>query len=155
MRSSEQVVARRQIDRRLSSLKDVGQFTRPPRGWVKAIREALGMTTRQLGERIGVSQPRAVTIEKAEVDGSITLASLERAAGALDCQLVYVLVPRRPLEELVDEQARAIARARLARTGHSMALEGQRVTSEDVEYQVAALAQEIVASAGSKLWESS
>ncbi len=98
-------VARRQLDKRLNLLRNMKGLARPSRGWIKAIREALGMTTAQLAKRIGVSQPRAVAIEKAEAESAITLNSLERAARALDCRLVYALVPRDPLEELVSARA--------------------------------------------------
>jgi len=94
MRPADRASARRQLDKRLSVLTDIDALTRPPRGWVKAIREALGMTTAQLAKRMGVSQPRAVTLEQAEARGAITLDSLERAEQALDCRLVYALVPR-------------------------------------------------------------
>ena len=89
MRAQDRATARRQLDKRLNLLRKKALFARPPRGWIKAIRESLGMTTRQFAGRIGVVQSRAVDIEKAEVTGSITLDSLERAARALDCELVY------------------------------------------------------------------
>ena len=84
MRAKDRVVARRQLDKRLDALRaaKIGA-QRPPRGWIKAIREALGITTRQLATRIGVGQSRVVDIEKAEVTGSITLGSLQRAAGEI------------------------------------------------------------------------
>ena len=96
MRPNERASARRQLDKRLCLLNDTQSLARPPRGWIKAVREALGMTTAQLAKRLGVSQPRAVGIEKAEARGAITLDSLERAAQALDCRLVYALVPNKP-----------------------------------------------------------
>ncbi len=77
-------------------------FARPSRGWLKAIREALGMTTAQLGQRLGVVQSRVVAIEQAEAKGTVTLNSLEKAAQALDCRLVYALVPRQSLEDAVE-----------------------------------------------------
>ena len=113
MRPEDRTVARRQLDKRLNLLRNSEAFARPPRGWIKAVREALGMTTAQLAKRIGVSQPRAVAIENAETKGSITLDSLERAAHALDCRLVYALVPRNPLDELVTERAERLAKQRM------------------------------------------
>ncbi|MBS0312545.1 MAG: helix-turn-helix domain-containing protein, partial [Proteobacteria bacterium] len=63
---SDRASARRQLDKRLSQLGNIEALTRPPRGWVKAIREALGMTSAQLAKRMGVSQPRVFTLEQAE-----------------------------------------------------------------------------------------
>lgn len=127
-------------------------MTRPPRGWIKAIREALGMTTRQFAQRVGVVQSRAVDIEKAEISGSITLDSLSRAANALDCELVYALIPRKPLRDIVNEQARALAKRHIKSTGHSMTLENQKVSQSREAEQLDNLATQIAESSGSSLW---
>ena len=153
MRAEDRAAARRQLDKRLNFLRSSGSLTRPPRGWVRAIREALGMTTAQLARRIGVSQPRAVAIEKAEAEGSITLDSLERAAHALDCRFVYTLVPREPLEEIVKERAQRLARKRLESTRHSMSLEAQDVEESDEQEQLKGLITRILGKAGSELWQ--
>ena len=153
MRTQERASARHQLDKRLNILQNVNILARPPRGWIKAIREALGMTTAQLGKRMGVSQPRAVGIEKAETSGSLTLESLERAARALDCRLVYALVPRKKLELLVEDRARELAKKRLRATSHSMALEDQRVDEADELEHLKRLVQKLLEQPGSTLWE--
>ncbi|MDH3379778.1 MAG: mobile mystery protein A [Gammaproteobacteria bacterium] len=153
MRAQDRATARRQLDKRLNLLRKKELFARPPRGWIKAIRESLGMTTRQFARRIGIVQSRAVDIEKAEVKGSITLDSLERAARALDCELVYALVPRNPLETMVEERANRIAKRRLKQAAHSMALEDQSVAEEDKEEQAKELARQLAQRSGSALWE--
>ena len=153
MRAEERAAARRQLDKRLNSLRNSEMLGRPSRGWVRAIREALGMTTAQLGKRIGVSQPRAVAVEKAEAKGSITLDSLERAARALDCRLVYALVPRDPLEEMVHARAQRLALKRLESTRHSMSLEAQEVEETDEQEQVKRMIAHILDKSGSQLWE--
>ena len=145
--------ARRQLDKRLNLLRDSYATVRPPRGWIKAIREALGMTTAQLAQRIGVSQPRVVAIEKAETNASITLDSLQRAARALDCRVVYALVPRKPLDDLVEERAHIVAKNRLQATRHSMALEAQNVEKSDEDEQLKRLSERLIKKAGSELWE--
>ena len=152
MRPQERTSARRQLDKRLNILRNMDSFARPSRGWIKAIREALGMTTAQLGDRIGVSQPRAVAIEKAEQTQTITLDSLERAARALDCELVYAFVPRKPLEDLAEERALKLALRRLARTRHSMALEDQAVASADEQEHLKRLVRQLLDKPGSTLW---
>ena len=94
MRADDRILARKQLDKRLNPLRNSQAFARPPRGWLKAVREALGLTSAQLGKRMGVSQPRILEIEKSEKSGSITLDTLERAANEMDCKLVYALVPK-------------------------------------------------------------
>ena len=69
---------------------------RPPAGWLRAIREALGMTSGVLAERLGVTASGARKLEQAEAVDAITLGTLRRVAEALDCDLQYALVPRRP-----------------------------------------------------------
>ena len=152
MRAKDRASARRHLDRRLNSLRGV-DFARPPRGWIKAIREALGLTTRQLAGRIGVGQSRAVDIEKAETTGAITLDSLRRAARALDCELVYALVPRKPLETMVEERATALAKRRISTARHTMALEDQSLEEEDEREQIKQLARQLMEKSGSRLWE--
>lgn len=153
MRQKERSSARRQLDKRLSLLTETSSLAPPPRGWIRAIREALGMTTAQLAKRLGVSQPRVIDIEKAEARRTITLDSLERAARALHCRLVYALVPNKPLDDLVEERARLLAEKRLAATRHSMTLEAQGVEPGDEREQLQRLIRELVEQSGSVLWE--
>jgi predicted DNA-binding mobile mystery protein A len=153
MRPEDRSTARRQLDRRLISMQNMELFVRPPRGWLKAIREALGMTTAQLGRRLGVVQSRVVAIEQAEAKGTITLNSLEKAAQALDCRLVYALLPRQPLEDIVEQRASLLAKSRLKSTGHTMTLEAQGVDATDESEQLKRLIRQLVEKSGSKLWE--
>lgn len=119
--------SRAHLDGRFKELGTVARYTPPARGWIKAVREALGMTTSQLAARLDVKQPSVVTMEQSEVKGTIELATLRRAAQALDCTLVYALVPNKPLETTIRARARAFARRRLGPVEHSMLLEDQKV----------------------------
>lgn len=121
--------ARRSLDARFDRLRPwATAAARPPRGWVKAVREALGMSTGQLARRMNVSQPSIVALERSEAADRIQLDTLRRAAEALDCTLVYALVPNRPLDEVVMTRAREVAAAGLTAVEHSMRLEDQAVT---------------------------
>ncbi|MAF84044.1 MAG: mobile mystery protein A [Gammaproteobacteria bacterium] len=153
MRAQERVLARKNIDKRLIELRNSQGLIRPPRGWIKAIREALGMNSKQLAKRMGVSQPRASEIEKNEVVGSLTLDTLQRAANALECQLVYAFIPREPLQDLVEERANKLARTRLQATSHSMALEDQSIDEADAQSQLNDLIKKLAENEGSVLWE--
>ncbi len=88
------------------------------------------MSTAQLAKRLGIKQPSLVALEQSEAKGTIELATLRRAAEALDCTLVYALVPNKPLETTVRDRARAFARRRRGPVEHSMLLEDQKVNSE-------------------------
>ena len=97
----------------------------------RAIREALGMTTGQLAKRLGVHQPRVVELERGEATGNITVKSLDRAAKALGCRLVYALVPEEPLADTISKRASILADRQLAYVQQTMRLEAQEVTDKN------------------------
>ena len=66
----------------------------PARGWLRAVREAVGLTQRHVSERAAIRRQSYAQFETAEERGSISVASLRRAAAAMDCDLVYFIVPR-------------------------------------------------------------
>jgi predicted DNA-binding mobile mystery protein A len=124
------VTPAQQLDKRFEKLEPLARIARPSRGWIRAIREALGMTTAQLAQRIGVKQPRIIELEHSEAGGNITVKSLERAAEALGCRLVYALVPVKPLTDTVRQRAQIVADRQLASVEQTMRLEAQEVTDE-------------------------
>ena len=141
--------ARRQLDARLAPWRSLTKEP-PHRGWIRALRDALGMSSTELAARMGVSQSRIPEIERGEVAGSLPLSTLERAADALGCELVFALVPRRSLDEIVHDRARRAAETRLAAIRHSMRLEDQAVGADDTDQLIGELADELVDRRG--LW---
>lgn len=127
--------ARERLDSKLASIKPIERFAMPPKGWVRAIRDAIGMTGAQLARRLGMTAQGIVSLERSEASGKIQLNTLRRAAEAMDCILVYALVPKTSLTEMVDHRARDIALRALRRVSHSMALEDQQV-DRDLEKRV-------------------
>jgi predicted DNA-binding mobile mystery protein A len=126
--------------------------SRPRNGWLRAIRQALGMTTRQLAKFVGVTQAAVVDAERSEAKGDIALATLRRYATAMDCELVYALVPNRPLQESLEARAERVARDHVLRVRHSMALEDQQTSNEHLEREVAELRRNPLAGKRSRLW---
>ena len=92
-----------QMDYVLTKLRNTPHPTRPNIGWVQAIRQSSGMSASALARKLSVTPRNISKLEKAEADEKITLASLRKLASALDCELQYTLVPRKPLEELLEE----------------------------------------------------
>lgn len=143
--------SRSRIDKRFKGLGVAPSgLATPVRGWIKAIRESLGMSSEQLGRRLGIKQPSVIAIEQSEAKGTIELATLRRVAAALDCTVVYALVPNKPLETIVRDRARAVIRHRMAAVEHSMLLEDQAVTSTLTESQLDEFIRETVPS---RLWD--
>jgi len=134
--------SRAQLDKRFNELEPVRRYSVPVRGWIQAIRQALGMTTEQLAKRLGIRQPSVVAIEQSEARGTIELATLRRAAEALDCRLVYVFVPNKPLEAMVRERARMFSQRRRAPVEHSMLLEDQAVPEKDADQRLDEIVRE-------------
>jgi predicted DNA-binding mobile mystery protein A len=128
---------RKRLDTRLAALNDERKRLHvPPKGWIRAIRDALGMSGVQLGKRLKVSPQTVEAMEKSETAGTIQLNTLRRAAEALDCTLVYALVPRTSLENTVNNRARQIATAALARISHTMKLEDQDTGDGELEARI-------------------
>ena len=109
---------------------------RPNKGWIRAIRDALGMSSTELAARMGVSQQVVSEIERSERHATVKLKTLSRAANALECELVYALVPRTSLEETVCAQARRKAVHHLATVAHHGRLESQEVPEDELAAQV-------------------
>jgi predicted DNA-binding mobile mystery protein A len=119
----------KQLDRAVGPFLEAKNSPRPQKGWIRALREATGVTVREMAKRLGKKGPSLVlSLEKSEADYRITLGSLRDAAGALGCQLVYALVPKNgSVQELASARARLQASENVRAVEHSMALEDQSV----------------------------
>ena len=124
----------------------------PPRSWLKEIREALGRTERQQAARLGVAGSTLHKSEQSEAQERITLGQLRKLADGLDCALVYALVPRKPLTEVVQNRATQLAREEVYGVAHTMSLEDQRPTDQRIQKQVARRAEELLRGKWSELW---
>lgn len=141
-----------QVQASVEAYADLAKRRAPPRGWLKIIRESLGLTERQQAERLGISAPTLHKSEQAEADERITLGQLRKLAEGLDCELVYALVPRKPLTQVVAERARAIALQEVGGVAHTMSLEDQRPATARLRKQVEQRAEELLRGRWSALW---
>ena len=143
----------RQVDAALAPYREILETDRPGTGWIRAIREASGMSIRQLAERMGVSKTTAATLERNEAAETIKLSSLRAVGAALDCDLVYALVPRTSLEDSVKKRARLVAEAVVGRVSDSMGLENQAIPAAERERQVLDLAARLWQEMPKDLWD--
>jgi predicted DNA-binding mobile mystery protein A len=143
---------RRQLDEELSKIRKTF-VERPPQGWIKSIREALGMTQAQLAKRLSVVPQVVQKIEVSEEAYTVQLATLKRVAEALDCRLSYVLLPKQSLQDIVDQQLTKKAKAIVERISHSMELEEQKTGSQELEAQVQRVSEELKNKKLSVIWE--
>lgn len=145
-------LARNHLERRFMPMR-TADFSRPRRGWIRAVRDALGMTTRQFAARMGKSQSTVVDLEKSEASDTISLGSLRKAAEALDCRLIYALVPNRPLDDILRERATQVAEWRLSPVSHSMALENQALNRDGLQAERERLVDDLLRNRANSLWE--
>lgn len=124
----------------------------PSRGWLKEIREALGRTERQQAARLGITGSTLHKSEQSEADERISLGQLRKLADGLDCELVYALVPRKPLPDVVEDRATQLAKEEVYGVAHTMGLEDQRPTDARIQKQVARRADDLLRGKWSDLW---
>jgi predicted DNA-binding mobile mystery protein A len=126
---------------------------RPPSGWVKAIRGALGLSTYQMGRLMGVNQATVTRLEQRERQGGATIEAIQKAAQAMNCKLIYAIVPNdeyRNLDAILNEKAEHLALKTLQRVDHSMSLENQGSGTSKTEVQK--LAKELKNAIDPRMW---
>jgi predicted DNA-binding mobile mystery protein A len=115
-----------QLDRQLGLLGQVQALSKPQNGWLRAVREALGITIRQVARTLHKTPQTVASFEKSEAADRITLQTLRQYAEALDCQLVYAIVPKTgSLKTLAEAKTRRDVEKDVLAVEHSMALENQ------------------------------
>ena len=152
MKSRFKDLKQRQLDAGLTRWRLAGLPARPPSGWIKAIREALGMPAAHLAKRLGLVPSTVLRLETSEADDTITLNSLRRVAEALGCELQYALVPKQTLAQTMEAQANKVARERMATVAHSMALEAQASSEDADNTQVEETAESLLRGSRRELW---
>lgn len=152
MKTSFSDLKLRQLDTALTHWRGANLPSRPAAGWIKAIREALGMSAVELARRLGVGVPTVTRMELSEAEDRITLSTLRRAAEAMGCELQYALVPQQSLADTLESRALTLARQQMAAVSHTMALEAQSISREAVEAQTRALAETLLKGSRRSLW---
>lgn len=142
------------LNDRMEKFSILSNVAVPPNGWTKAIRNALGMSLQQLGNRLSITRQSAQDIERREKDGSISLKALKETAAAMDMQLVYGFVPKDgTLEKLIENKARELATQIVLRTSNTMKLEDQENSKKRIEKAIEERTAEIVNQMPKILWE--
>ncbi len=143
----------RHLDEQLKPWIELAELPRPRNGWIAAVRQTLGMGLRQLGERLGMNPSALRRLEERELSGTVTLATLSRVAVAMDCRLVYAIVPIESLQSVVERQMSKVAADRSARVGHTMDLESQGVREEERYRQQTTLKERMLSEWPRQLWD--
>ena len=125
----------------------------PAEGWIRTVRKALGMSGPELARRLGVSRARVSTLELSEIDGAVSLRTLQEAAKAMGCRLVYAVVPETTVADIVERQARKKAAALVRRSSTHMALEDQSLGNRARNAELARVTKDIVEHRPPGFWE--
>jgi len=152
MKHQDTDLIRKQLDMTLKKFAPLESVAPPNKGWIRAIRSALGMSGQQLAHRLGVNKQRISRVEKDEIAGSVTIKTLRKIADALDCRLVYGFIPRESLEKAVESQAVKIAQKRMNKVFHTMSLEQQDLSAKNKKKAIMHEAKIITTSMPSTIW---
>jgi predicted DNA-binding mobile mystery protein A len=146
-------IIRDQYRSRIDQLIDFKAISRPKEGWIRTLRKSLGMSSPQLASRMDISKSQASQMERMEMEDRITLKQLRRVANALDCDLVYALVPRQSVDTMVHARAVLKAQRLVSKTDVQMKLEAQQLSKEKLQKQVELEADRLAREMPRDLWE--
>ncbi len=143
-----------QIDRKILQLRNIEDLSIPSTGWIKAIRQSLGMSMRQLGIKMGITAQSVREIEQRELNDAISLRVLRQFGKSLNMKLVYGFIPlNESLESIVDQRAKEIAKEIVYRTSISMILEDQENNPERISKAIREKAEEIKREMPKYIWD--
>lgn len=143
-----------QLNEKIDQLTGLQHVIVPPIGWIKAIRNGIGMSMEQLGKKLSITKQGVMDIEKREKEGAITIKSLQEIAKAIDMKLVYGFVPNEgDLEQMIETRAIEMAKKIVERTSNTMKLEDQANSKERIEKAIKERASEIINKTPKILWD--
>jgi predicted DNA-binding mobile mystery protein A len=145
-------IARQQYQRVVDKAASLGNLPTPPEGWLRTVRNALGMSAAQLAKKMGVTRARIAHAEHAELTAGITLKTMQATAQAMGCRFVYAIVPQGRVEDVIMTQARKKAAAIVGTASEHMALESQNLPEEKITQEVERLAQDIAREMPPNFW---
>ena len=143
------------IEKKIQPWKKLRTNRRPPSGWLKAVRGAIGINTRQLAKRCGVQHSSILKIEKNEIRDKASIESLKKLADAMNCQLIYAIVPKTgytSLEDIINHQAQLFAHEFIKQVDHTMKLESQGTSVTEIKNQTKKLAKELKDTMDPRIW---
>ena|ERR1700730_5971963 len=143
---------RRQYRRIVDNAASCAAVQPPPEGWLRTVRNALGMSAAQLAKRMGVTRARVAQAEHAELTGGLTLKSMRAMAEAMGCRFVYAIVPQGRIDDVIMAQARKKAKAVVVTASQHMALESQTLPNDKIAQEIERLTQEIAREMPPDLW---
>jgi predicted DNA-binding mobile mystery protein A len=125
----------------------------PPEGWLRTNRKALKLPVNVILSKSRIKKSELYRIEKAELDGTLTLNKLKEAANSMGCDLYYAIVPRDNIDSIIKERAKRHAVNILKNADIQMQLEEQATTTEQIEHQVNKVTEDLIRNMPEWFWE--
>lgn len=142
------------LEQKLSELEASKNISVPPSGWLRMVRQSLGMTLQQVAEKLGVTKQSVREMEARELTETITLKRLREAAEAMEMNLVYGFVPKDgSVENLIERKARELATEIIERASVTMRLEDQENAPERIQRAIEERADELKRRLPKMLWD--
>ncbi len=107
MRDEQRGMEQRRLDEMLRYFRLARKHKLYHSGWLRTVRQALGIPMAELAKKLGVNSSVIFRMEQREAKRKVSLMTLERMAEAMGCELVYAIVPRwgKTLVELAEYRA--------------------------------------------------
>ena len=151
---NKQILILEQTDNKIFLLKKAGKMTIPQSGWVFIIRQALGMSMRQLGNKMGITAQSVREIEEREKKGTVSLKVLKQFGKSLNLKLIYGFIPENgKLEEIIEKRAYELATEIVKRTSVTMKIENQENNPKRIKKAIGEKANEIIREMPKYIWD--
>ena len=150
--SVKNIISKQYQDKVNSAATKLRKVSTPPEGWLRTARKALGMSVAQLGRRLGVTRAHVNNTEKCELNGSLTIKTLQSMAEAMGCRLVYAVVPEHDVEKILAARAKKKAMKMVEEANKHMALEEQALSEKQVAFEIERLQKEILKDLPANFW---
>lgn len=134
MKKAYSLLSLKQVDEKLLPLK-MHIVSRPSQGWIQYIRKTLSLPASGLAKLLKMQPQSILDMEKNEQNKKTTLETLERAANALGCDLVYMFVPKTSMEDFVAQKKKEVSQKMVFQTRHTMILEEQGLNDQNIKDQ--------------------
>jgi len=129
-------------------------MTIPSSGWVFAMRQALGMSLKQLGKRMGITAQSVKEIEEREKNGTISINVLKQFGKSLGMRLVYGFIPTdKSLSKIIEKRSIELAEEIVFRTSVTMNLEDQENSKKRIKKAIKEKSEEIIVEMPRYLWD--
>ena len=122
-------------------------------GGYQGLRKALGMSSPQLARILGLGKAQVSQMERMEIEDRITLKQLRKVAEKLDCELVYAIVPRSSINEMIQDRAHFKAKKIVETASKHMILESQQLSETSLNEQIDLETKRLIQDMPRDLWE--